>query len=103
LQAASAAWNMGNWDEMEKYIQCLDEGVDTQVHMPTLNTSGSGNGASDGAFFRAVLCVRRSADSLSNAVSIISDVVYRYLGFLFMVPLNCYILDKSLGIYCVDF
>jgi FKBP12-rapamycin complex-associated protein len=79
LQAASAAWNMGNWDEMEKYIQCLDEGVDTQVHMPTLNTSGSGNGASDGAFFRAVLCVRRSADSLSNAVSIISDVVYRYL------------------------
>lgn len=79
LQAASAAWNMGNWDEMEKYVQCLDGGVDTQVHMPTLNTSGSGNGASDGAFLRAVLCVRRSADSLSNAVSSISDVVYRYL------------------------
>ncbi|KAG0576661.1 hypothetical protein KC19_5G097200 [Ceratodon purpureus] len=66
--AASAAWNMGNWDEMEKYVLCLDGGVDTQVHIPALNTSGSGNGASDGAFFRAVLCVRRSADSLSNAI-----------------------------------
>lgn len=66
--AASAAWNMGNWDEMEKYVECLDGGVDTQVHMPTLNTSGSGNGASDGAFFRAVLCVRRSADLLNSAV-----------------------------------
>lgn len=83
MQAASAAWNMGNWDEMEKYVQCLDGGIDTQVHIPTLNTSGSGNGASDGAFFRAVLCVRRSADSLNNAVSINSNLIYRYLKISF--------------------
>lgn len=83
MQASSAAWNMGNWDEMEKYVQCLDGGIDTQVHLPTLNTSGSGNGASDGAFFRAVLCVRRSADSLSNAVSINSNVMYRHLTITF--------------------
>lgn len=50
---------MGNWEEMDKYVMCLDGGSDTQV--PSLNTSGSGNGASDGAFFRAVLCVWRSA------------------------------------------
>lgn len=59
MQAASAAWNLGNWEEMAKYVQCLDGGEDTHVHMPILNTSGSGNGASDGAFFRAVLCVWR--------------------------------------------
>jgi FKBP12-rapamycin complex-associated protein len=73
LQAASAAWNMGNWNEMDKYVQLLDGGNDAHVHLPTLNTSGSGNGASDGAFFRAVLCVRRSAENWRKAVSIISD------------------------------
>lgn len=52
---------MGNWEEMDKYVMCLDGGSDTHVNMPSLNTSGSGNGASDGAFFRAVLCVWRSA------------------------------------------
>ncbi|XP_024379368.1 serine/threonine-protein kinase TOR [Physcomitrium patens] len=61
--AASAAWNMGNWKEMEKYVTLLEDGTNTQVHLPTLNTSGSGNGASDGAFFKAVLCVRRSVDA----------------------------------------
>lgn len=58
---------------MEEYVQCLDRGNDTHVHLPTLNTSGSGSGASDGAFFRAVLCVRRSAENWHKAVSIISD------------------------------
>lgn len=52
---------MGNWEEMDKYVMCLDGGSDTQVTITSLNTSGSGNGASDGAFFRAVLCVWRSA------------------------------------------
>ena len=73
MQAASAAWNMGNWSEMDKYVQLLDAGKDTHVHLPTLNTSGSGNGASDGAFFRAVLCVNRSAENWRKAVSTISD------------------------------
>jgi hypothetical protein len=57
LQAANAAWNMGNWEEMTMYVECLDTHEDALVQMPVLDTSGSGNGASDGAFFRAVLCV----------------------------------------------
>jgi hypothetical protein len=55
--AANAAWNMGNWEEMTMYVECLDTHEDSLVQMPVLDTSGSGNGASDGAFFRAVLCV----------------------------------------------
>lgn len=100
MQAASAAWNMGNWDEMEKYVQCLDGGVDPQVHMPTLNTSGSGNGASDGAFFRAVLCVRRSADSLNNAVRINFNLMYPYLITTFSTrPVSLMGFYKFLSIY----
>lgn len=54
---------------MEKYVTLLEDGTNTQVHLPTLNTSGSGNGASDGAFFKAVLCVRRSVDAKRQSVS----------------------------------
>jgi FKBP12-rapamycin complex-associated protein len=61
--AANAAWNMGNWEEMTMYVECLDTHEDALVQMPVLDTSGSGNGASDGAFFRAVLCVWKGKQS----------------------------------------
>ncbi|BBN14806.1 serine/threonine-protein kinase mTOR [Marchantia polymorpha subsp. ruderalis] len=57
--AASAAWNMEEWDEMDQYVSCLDDGSDPNVRMSTHSATGSGSGSSDGAFFRAVLCVRR--------------------------------------------
>ncbi|KAL2621813.1 hypothetical protein R1flu_002018 [Riccia fluitans] len=57
--AASAAWNMEEWDEMDRYVSCLDDGSDPNVRMSTHSATGSGSGSSDGAFFRAVLCVRR--------------------------------------------
>lgn len=57
--AASAAWNMGEWDQMAEYVSKLDDGDETK-HRMLGNTSGSGDGSSDGAFFRAVLLVRRA-------------------------------------------
>lgn len=61
---ASAAWNMGEWDEMTDYVAVLDDGDEhssaRMLHggVP-YGGSGPGVGASDGAFFRAVLSVRR--------------------------------------------
>ncbi|KAJ7542470.1 hypothetical protein O6H91_10G108000 [Diphasiastrum complanatum] len=53
--AASAAWNMRLWDEMSEYVSRLDDGDE-------MNVSSGGDGGTNGvmgAFFRAVLCVRR--------------------------------------------
>ncbi|KAJ0981872.1 hypothetical protein J5N97_010127 [Dioscorea zingiberensis] len=56
--AASAAWNMGEWDQMAEYVSRLDDGDEGKLR--TLgNTAPSGDGSSNGAFFRAVLLVRR--------------------------------------------
>jgi FKBP12-rapamycin complex-associated protein len=82
---AGAAWNLGYWDEMADYVAVLpdgsedaqgagafpprvlvslgfgagpDGGVHHQpAHQPGMRVAGSG--LSDGAFFRAVLCIRR--------------------------------------------
>ncbi|XP_057821315.1 serine/threonine-protein kinase TOR isoform X2 [Cryptomeria japonica] len=56
--AANAAWNMGEWDQMAEYVSRLDDGDETKLRMLG-NTGGSGDGSSNGAFFRAVLFVRR--------------------------------------------
>jgi FKBP12-rapamycin complex-associated protein len=49
---------MGEWDQMAEYVSRLDDGDETKLRMLG-NTSGSGDGSSNGAFFRAVLLVRR--------------------------------------------
>lgn len=77
---AGAAWNLGYWDEMSEYVAVLDDGSgdmqgagmasrvvvplgpDAVVHHQPAHQPGTrvaGSGLSDGAFFRAVLCVRR--------------------------------------------
>ncbi|XP_074572810.1 serine/threonine-protein kinase TOR [Curcuma longa] len=56
--AASAAWNMGEWDHMAEYVSKLDDGDDSKLRLLG-NTTASGDGSSNGAFFRAVLMVRR--------------------------------------------
>ncbi|KAG8650537.1 serine/threonine-protein kinase TOR isoform X2 [Manihot esculenta] len=56
--AASAAWNMGEWDQMAEYVSRLDDGDETKLR-GLGNTVGSGDGSSSGTFFRAVLLVRR--------------------------------------------
>ncbi|XP_042392379.1 serine/threonine-protein kinase TOR-like [Zingiber officinale] len=56
--AASAAWNMGEWDHMAEYVSKLDDGDDSKLRMLG-STTASGDGSSNGAFFRAVLMVRR--------------------------------------------
>ncbi|GAB2292090.1 hypothetical protein Dimus_026338 [Dionaea muscipula] len=56
--AASAAWNMGEWDQMADYVSRLDDGDETKLRVLG-NNSGSGDGSSNGTFFRAVLLVRR--------------------------------------------
>jgi FKBP12-rapamycin complex-associated protein len=62
--AASAAWNLNEWDEMAEYVTVLDDGDDAHRRMPMNAAGGSrggsvGSGISDGPFFRAVLSVRR--------------------------------------------
>lgn len=49
---------MGEWDQMAEYVLRLDDGDESKLR--TLgNTTTSGDGSSNGAFFRAVLLVRR--------------------------------------------
>ncbi|KAK0607667.1 hypothetical protein LWI29_018339 [Acer saccharum] len=56
--AASAAWNMGEWDQMSEYVSRLDDGDETKLR-GLGNTAASGDGSSNGTFFRAVLLVHR--------------------------------------------
>ncbi|KAF8034900.1 hypothetical protein BT93_C1046 [Corymbia citriodora subsp. variegata] len=56
--AASAAWNMGEWDQMAEYVSRLDDGDETKIR-GLGNSAAGGDGSSNGTFFRAVLLVRR--------------------------------------------
>nr|XP_043617793.1 serine/threonine-protein kinase TOR isoform X2 [Erigeron canadensis] len=56
--AANAAWNMGEWDQMAEYVSKLDDGDETKLRVLG-NTAATGDGGSNGTFFRAVLSVRR--------------------------------------------
>lgn len=47
--AAHAAWHMGQWDEMNTYVETMDTSLDAA--------------SSTGAFLKAVLCVRRGANT----------------------------------------
>ena len=69
-QAAIAAWNMGEWDQMAEYVSRLDDGDETKLRLLG-NTAATGDGSSNGTFFRAVLLVRRG------------KVIYFDLGLLF--------------------
>lgn len=57
-QAANAAWNMGEWDQMAEYVSRLDDGDETKLRVLS-NTAAGGDGSSNGTFFRAVLLVKR--------------------------------------------
>ncbi|CAL5329434.1 unnamed protein product [Camellia sinensis] len=54
--AARAAWNMGEWDQMAEYVSRLDDGDETKLRVLG-NTAATGDGSSNGTFFRAVLLV----------------------------------------------
>ncbi|XP_057251000.1 serine/threonine-protein kinase TOR isoform X2 [Beta vulgaris subsp. vulgaris] len=56
--AASAAWNMGEWDQMAEYVKSLDDGDATKFRVLG-NSSATGDGNSSGTFFQAVVFVRR--------------------------------------------
>ncbi|XAR52952.1 Non-specific serine/threonine protein kinase [Bertholletia excelsa] len=56
--AANAAWNMGEWDQMAEYVSRLDDGDETKLRVLG-NTAATGDGSSNGTFFRAVLLVRK--------------------------------------------
>ncbi|XP_042010237.1 serine/threonine-protein kinase TOR-like isoform X1 [Salvia splendens] len=56
--AAISAWNMGEWDQMAEYVSRLDDGDETKLRVLG-NTAATGDGSSNGTFFRAVLLVRR--------------------------------------------
>lgn len=64
IQAASAAWNMGEWDQMADYVSRLDDGDETKLRVLG-NTAATGDGSSNGTFFRAVLLVRRGKVTLT--------------------------------------
>lgn len=48
---------MGEWDQMAEYVSKLDDGDENKQRIS--NTAASGDGSSNGSFFRAVLLVRR--------------------------------------------
>jgi FKBP12-rapamycin complex-associated protein len=48
---------MGEWDHMAEYVSRLDDGDENKLRILG-NTTASGDGSSNGAFFRAVLSVR---------------------------------------------
>lgn len=50
---------MGEWDQMAEYVSRLDDGDETKLR-GLGNTASSGDGSSNGTFFRAVLLVRRA-------------------------------------------
>ncbi|CAN0928583.1 Serine/threonine-protein kinase TOR [Linum grandiflorum] len=56
--AANAAWKMREWDQMAEYVSRLDDDDETKLWVSG-NTAASGDGSSNGTFFRAVLLVRR--------------------------------------------
>ncbi|RWR77912.1 serine/threonine-protein kinase TOR isoform X2 [Cinnamomum micranthum f. kanehirae] len=56
--AANAAWNMGEWDQMQEYVSRLDDGDESKLRILG-NAAAGGDGSSNGTFFRAVLLVRR--------------------------------------------
>ena len=58
FQAARAAWNLGEWDQMAEYVSRLDDGDETKLRVLG-NTAATGDGSSNGTFFRAVLLVRK--------------------------------------------
>jgi FKBP12-rapamycin complex-associated protein len=47
---------MGEWDHMAEYVSRLDDGDENKLRMLG-NTTASGDGSSNGAFFQAVLSV----------------------------------------------
>lgn len=49
---------MGEWDQMAEYVSRLDDGDETKLRVLG-NTAATGDGSSNGTFFRAVLLVRR--------------------------------------------
>lgn len=71
-QAANAAWNMGEWDQMAEYVSRLDDGDESKLR-GLGNTAANGDGSSNGTFFRAVLLVRRGK-VLFIDINIISEL-----------------------------
>ena len=49
---------MGEWDQMAEYVSRLDDGDETKLRVLG-NTAATGDGSSNGTFFRAVLLVRK--------------------------------------------
>ena len=49
---------MGEWDQMSEYVHRLDDGDEAKLRVMG-NTAATGDGSSNGTFFRAVLLVRK--------------------------------------------
>lgn len=76
-QAANAAWNMGEWDQMAEYVSRLDDGDETKLRVLG-NTAATGDGSSNGTFYRAVLLVRKG----KVCCFVFVFVYYGKLGYL---------------------
>ncbi|KAL5564897.1 hypothetical protein UlMin_028061 [Ulmus minor] len=64
--AANAAWNMGEWDQMVEYMSRLDDGDETKL-WGLGNTAATGDGNSNGTFFRAVLLFDEAREYVERA------------------------------------
>lgn len=59
---------MGEWDQMAEYVSRLDDGDESKLRIVG-NTTTNGDGSSNGAFFRAVLLVRRQKVTVTFLVN----------------------------------
>ncbi|XP_028078886.1 serine/threonine-protein kinase TOR-like [Camellia sinensis] len=87
--AARAAWNMGEWDQMAEYVSRLDDGDETKLRVLG-NTAATGDGSSNGTFFRAVLLVHKmkydeAREFVERARKCLATELAALVSFLFLL------------------
>lgn len=76
---------MGEWDQMSEYVSRLDDGDETKLRVLG-NTAATGDGSSNGTFYRAVLLVRRGKVTLNFLLQLYLKLLITYLiVFLFIL------------------
>lgn len=76
---------MGEWDQMSEYVSRLDDGDETKLRVLG-NTAATGDGSSNGTFYRAVLLVRRGKVTLNFLLQLYLKLLITYLiVFLFII------------------
>ena len=80
---------MGEWDQMAEYVSRLDDGDETKLRVLG-NTAATGDGGSNGTFFKAVLLVRRGKVLCFSPYFILSICSSFFFFKIFNLSYNCF-------------